>query len=115
MEADLERQEGRREIEKFVHGIRNGEIVGGPANGRRMKHATREGNIPSFWTYLKENGCRGCRKEGEKETLHRVLSGGCEAIGRNMNNNYRIEMGKALLQKCRKLMIDKQISDGVEQ
>eukprot|EP00965_Chrysotila_dentata_P032812 1093759-Pleurochrysis_carterae.AAC.1 len=44
---------GRNEMEKFVHGIRNGEVVGGPANARRMKHAAREGNKPSFWTYLK--------------------------------------------------------------
>eukprot|EP00965_Chrysotila_dentata_P120920 3999203-Pleurochrysis_carterae.AAC.1 len=44
VEAELERQEGRREIEKFVHSRRNGEIVGGPANGRRMRHATREEN-----------------------------------------------------------------------
>eukprot|EP00965_Chrysotila_dentata_P124710 4123030-Pleurochrysis_carterae.AAC.1 len=53
MEMDLERQEGKREVEKFEHGLRNGEIVGGPAEERRMKHATREGNRPSFWTYLK--------------------------------------------------------------
>eukprot|EP00965_Chrysotila_dentata_P089867 2966382-Pleurochrysis_carterae.AAC.1 len=26
-EMDIERQEGKREVEKFVHGIRNGEIV----------------------------------------------------------------------------------------
>eukprot|EP00965_Chrysotila_dentata_P184205 6081710-Pleurochrysis_carterae.AAC.1 len=30
----IEGQEGRREIEKFVHGIRNGEVVGGPSNER---------------------------------------------------------------------------------
>eukprot|EP00965_Chrysotila_dentata_P033382 1111080-Pleurochrysis_carterae.AAC.1 len=53
METDIERQEGKREVEKFVHGLRNGEIVGGPAEERRMRHATREGNRPSFWTYLK--------------------------------------------------------------
>eukprot|EP00965_Chrysotila_dentata_P237751 6202101-Pleurochrysis_carterae.AAC.3 len=41
MEMDIERQEGKREVEKFVHGIKNGEIVGGPANERRMRHATR--------------------------------------------------------------------------
>eukprot|EP00965_Chrysotila_dentata_P234990 6200488-Pleurochrysis_carterae.AAC.1 len=75
IEAELERLEGRREIEKFVHGVRNGEIVGGPANGRRMRHATREGNRPSFWTYLKRNGCRGYQKQGEEEIIHHVLSG----------------------------------------
>eukprot|EP00965_Chrysotila_dentata_P161035 5317033-Pleurochrysis_carterae.AAC.1 len=52
-EMDIERQEGKREVEKFVHGLRNGEIVGGPARERRMRHATREGSRPSFWTYLK--------------------------------------------------------------
>eukprot|EP00965_Chrysotila_dentata_P259491 6213582-Pleurochrysis_carterae.AAC.3 len=40
-EMDVERQEGKREVEKFVHGIRNGEIMGGPANERRMRHATK--------------------------------------------------------------------------
>eukprot|EP00965_Chrysotila_dentata_P100349 3315436-Pleurochrysis_carterae.AAC.1 len=44
LELDIERQEGKREVEKFVHGLRNGEIVGGPAKERRMKHATIEGN-----------------------------------------------------------------------
>eukprot|EP00965_Chrysotila_dentata_P104353 3445779-Pleurochrysis_carterae.AAC.1 len=44
LEMDIERQEGKREVEKFVHGLRNGEIVGGPARERRMRHATREGN-----------------------------------------------------------------------
>eukprot|EP00965_Chrysotila_dentata_P083329 2748998-Pleurochrysis_carterae.AAC.1 len=53
IEMDIERQEGKREVEKFVHGLGNGEIVGGPARERRMRHATREGNRPSFWTYLK--------------------------------------------------------------
>eukprot|EP00965_Chrysotila_dentata_P261084 6214132-Pleurochrysis_carterae.AAC.4 len=47
-EMGIERQEGRREVEKFVHGIRNEEVVGGPANERRMRHATREGNKPFF-------------------------------------------------------------------
>eukprot|EP00965_Chrysotila_dentata_P113560 3752913-Pleurochrysis_carterae.AAC.1 len=61
-EIDVERQKGKREVEKFVHGLRNAEIIGGLANERRMKHATRLGNTPSFWTYLKENGCRGCQK-----------------------------------------------------
>eukprot|EP00965_Chrysotila_dentata_P249602 6208978-Pleurochrysis_carterae.AAC.7 len=45
-------------MEKFVHGNRNGEVVGGPANARRMRHATKEGSKPPFWTYLKVNGCR---------------------------------------------------------
>eukprot|EP00965_Chrysotila_dentata_P124537 4115814-Pleurochrysis_carterae.AAC.1 len=67
LETDIERQEGKREVEKFVHGLRNGEIVGGPAEERRMRHATREGNKPSFWTYLKVNGCRGCQRQGEKD------------------------------------------------
>eukprot|EP00965_Chrysotila_dentata_P187915 6172421-Pleurochrysis_carterae.AAC.1 len=53
LELDIERQEGKREVEKFVYGLRNGEIVGGPAKERRMKHATTEGSRPSFWTYLK--------------------------------------------------------------
>eukprot|EP00965_Chrysotila_dentata_P105743 3493070-Pleurochrysis_carterae.AAC.1 len=81
-EMDIERQEGKREVEKFVHGLRNGEIVGGAARARRMRHATREGNRPSFWTYLKANGCRGCQKQEEAETIHHVLSGGCEGIDR---------------------------------
>eukprot|EP00965_Chrysotila_dentata_P031292 1041842-Pleurochrysis_carterae.AAC.1 len=50
-EIDIERQEGKREVEKFVHGLRNGEIVGGPAEERRMRHATREGNRPSSVSY----------------------------------------------------------------
>eukprot|EP00965_Chrysotila_dentata_P061596 2039970-Pleurochrysis_carterae.AAC.1 len=29
LELDIERQEGKREVEKFVHGLRNGDIVGG--------------------------------------------------------------------------------------
>eukprot|EP00965_Chrysotila_dentata_P165076 5451448-Pleurochrysis_carterae.AAC.1 len=37
-----------RAVEKFVHGLRNGEIVGDPAAERRMRHATREGNRPSL-------------------------------------------------------------------
>eukprot|EP00965_Chrysotila_dentata_P063523 2105201-Pleurochrysis_carterae.AAC.1 len=44
IEMDIERQEGKGEVEKFVHGLRNGEIVEGPARERRMRHATREGN-----------------------------------------------------------------------
>eukprot|EP00965_Chrysotila_dentata_P217284 6189899-Pleurochrysis_carterae.AAC.1 len=54
MGRDIERQEGKREVEKFVHGIRNGEIVVGPASERRVRHATSAGNKPSFWTYLYE-------------------------------------------------------------
>eukprot|EP00965_Chrysotila_dentata_P243345 6205366-Pleurochrysis_carterae.AAC.1 len=34
-EMDRERQEGKREMEKLIHGIRNGEVIGGPANERR--------------------------------------------------------------------------------
>eukprot|EP00965_Chrysotila_dentata_P224622 6194290-Pleurochrysis_carterae.AAC.1 len=53
-------------------------------------HATREGNRPTFWTYLKVNGCsRGCQRQEEEETIHHVLSGGCEGIGRGKNNRYR--------------------------
>eukprot|EP00965_Chrysotila_dentata_P003416 111041-Pleurochrysis_carterae.AAC.1 len=68
-EMDIESQEGKRKVEKFVHGLGNGEIVGGPARERRMRQATREGNIPSFWTYLKVNGCRGCQRQEEEETI----------------------------------------------
>eukprot|EP00965_Chrysotila_dentata_P103781 3426464-Pleurochrysis_carterae.AAC.2 len=75
MEMDIERQEGKREVEKFVYMIRNGEIVGGPANKRKMRHATRERNRPSFWTYLKVNGCRGCQRQEEEEAIHHVLGG----------------------------------------
>eukprot|EP00965_Chrysotila_dentata_P260101 6213783-Pleurochrysis_carterae.AAC.4 len=54
-EMDIERQEGRREMEKSVHGIQNGDVIGGPANERRIRHATREENKPFFiWTYLYE-------------------------------------------------------------
>eukprot|EP00965_Chrysotila_dentata_P043955 1461285-Pleurochrysis_carterae.AAC.1 len=70
IEMDIERQEGKREVEKFVHGLRNGEIVGGPARERRMRHATKEGNRPTFWTYLQINGCRGCQRQEEEETIH---------------------------------------------
>eukprot|EP00965_Chrysotila_dentata_P257309 6212846-Pleurochrysis_carterae.AAC.3 len=76
-----------------------------------MRHATREGNRPSFWTYLKEHGCRGCQKQGEEETIYHVLSGTCEALGRQTNNNYRTEM-RRVLEKCKKLMNDKQINAG---
>eukprot|EP00965_Chrysotila_dentata_P084459 2788829-Pleurochrysis_carterae.AAC.1 len=68
-EVDIEKQEGKKEVEKFVHGIRNGEIVEGLANKRKMRHATRAGNKPSFWTYLKVNGCRSCSKQEEEETI----------------------------------------------
>eukprot|EP00965_Chrysotila_dentata_P205785 6183165-Pleurochrysis_carterae.AAC.1 len=95
-QIDIERQEGRREVEKFVHGVRNAEIVGGPANERRMRHATREGNKPSFWTYLKENCCKGCQKQEEEETIQHVISGGCDATGRKMFCWYKIEMKKTL-------------------
>eukprot|EP00965_Chrysotila_dentata_P099333 3284126-Pleurochrysis_carterae.AAC.1 len=44
IEIDIERHEGKREVEKFVHELRNGKIVGGAARERRMKHATREGD-----------------------------------------------------------------------
>eukprot|EP00965_Chrysotila_dentata_P163128 5387605-Pleurochrysis_carterae.AAC.1 len=61
-----------------------------------MRHATREGNRPSFWTYLKVNGCRGCQRQEEEETIHHVLSGECEGIGRSKNNRYRTEMRRVL-------------------
>eukprot|EP00965_Chrysotila_dentata_P010681 347371-Pleurochrysis_carterae.AAC.3 len=80
---------GSNEIEKFVHGIRNGEVVRGPANARRMRHATREGNKSSLWTNLKVNGCRGCQKQEEEETIHHVISGGCEGVGKKENSRYR--------------------------
>eukprot|EP00965_Chrysotila_dentata_P160723 5307321-Pleurochrysis_carterae.AAC.2 len=79
-----------------------------------MRHATREGNRPSFWTYLKVNGCRGCQRQEEDETIHHVLSGGCEGIGRSKNNRYRTEM-RGILRKCGKLMSDINNSEGVEQ
>eukprot|EP00965_Chrysotila_dentata_P194526 6176418-Pleurochrysis_carterae.AAC.6 len=88
-DIDLAAIVGRDEMEKFVHGIRNGEVVGGPANARRMKHATREGNEPSVWTYLKVNGCRACQKQEEEETIHHVISRRCEGIGKKENNRYR--------------------------
>eukprot|EP00965_Chrysotila_dentata_P204267 6182232-Pleurochrysis_carterae.AAC.1 len=92
-DMDVERQdEGRREMEKFVHGIRNGEVVGGPANERRVRHATWEVNRPSFWTYLNVNGCRGCQKHEEDETIHHVISGRCEGIGKKANSRFREEM-----------------------
>eukprot|EP00965_Chrysotila_dentata_P002082 68846-Pleurochrysis_carterae.AAC.1 len=78
-----------------------------------MRHATREGNKPSFWTYLKENGCRGCQKQEEEETIHHVLSGRCEGISRNKNNKYRMEMNR-ILGKYGKLMTDINNREGVE-
>eukprot|EP00965_Chrysotila_dentata_P244018 6205734-Pleurochrysis_carterae.AAC.1 len=105
---------GRNEMEKFVHGIRNGEVIGGLANARRMKHATREGNKPSFWTYLKVNGCRGCQKQEEEQTIHHVLSGGCEGLSKKENSRYREEM-RVLLQKSKNLMRDKHNNAGVIQ
>eukprot|EP00965_Chrysotila_dentata_P166617 5500917-Pleurochrysis_carterae.AAC.2 len=86
-------------MEKLVHGIRNGEVVRGPANERRMRNAAREGNKPSFWIYLKVNGCRGCQKQEEEETIHHVISGGCEAIGRKENCRHREEI-RGELKKC---------------
>eukprot|EP00965_Chrysotila_dentata_P199264 6179273-Pleurochrysis_carterae.AAC.1 len=77
-----------------------------------MRHATREGSKSSFWTYLKVNGCRGCQKE--EETIHHVLGRRCEAIGKNRNNKYRVEIRRTL-EKCRKLMNDKHNSEGVIQ
>eukprot|EP00965_Chrysotila_dentata_P208185 6184563-Pleurochrysis_carterae.AAC.2 len=79
-----------------------------------MRHATRAGNKPSFWTYLKENGCRGCQKQEEEETIQHVLSGGCEAMGRKMSSRYRVEMRRTL-EKCKKLMNNKQNNAGVIQ
>eukprot|EP00965_Chrysotila_dentata_P039949 1327035-Pleurochrysis_carterae.AAC.1 len=94
--------EGRNEMEKFVHGTRNGEVVGGPANARRMKHATREGSKPSLLNDM-------------EETTHHVISGRCEGIGKKENNRYREEM-KGVLQKSKKLMMrDKHNNAGVVQ
>eukprot|EP00965_Chrysotila_dentata_P070691 2337350-Pleurochrysis_carterae.AAC.1 len=111
---DIERQEGKREVGKFVHGIRNGEIVGGPANERRMRHATWAGSKPSFWTYLKENGCSRCQKQEEEETTQHVLRGRCKAIGKNKNSKHREQM-RRILEKCRKCMKDKQNKKGAIQ
>eukprot|EP00965_Chrysotila_dentata_P162790 5375912-Pleurochrysis_carterae.AAC.3 len=114
IEMDIERQDGKREVETFVHGLRNGEIVGGPASERRMRHATKEGNRPSFWTYLKVNGCRGCQKQEEEETIQHVLSGGCEGIRLSKNDKYRTEMKRAF-SKCGKLMNDIKHREGADQ
>eukprot|EP00965_Chrysotila_dentata_P141757 4685256-Pleurochrysis_carterae.AAC.1 len=94
-------------MEKFVHGIRNGELVGGPANERRMRHTTRGGNKASFWTYLKANGCRGCQKPEEDETIHHVISGRCEGIGKKENSRYR-EGVRVALQKSKKSRVNSQ-------
>eukprot|EP00965_Chrysotila_dentata_P159337 5263444-Pleurochrysis_carterae.AAC.1 len=111
---DIEIQEGKREVENFVHGLGNGEIIGGPARERRMRHATREGNRPSFWTYLMVNGCRGCQRQEEEETIHHVLRGGCEGVGKSKNNIYRTDM-RRVLGRCGKLMNDINNREGVEQ
>eukprot|EP00965_Chrysotila_dentata_P081427 2688381-Pleurochrysis_carterae.AAC.2 len=75
------------------------------------KHATKAENKPSFWTYLKEIGCRGCQKPEEDETIQHVLGGGCEALGKNKNGESREDM-RRILEKCRKLMIDTQNRKG---
>eukprot|EP00965_Chrysotila_dentata_P233317 6199518-Pleurochrysis_carterae.AAC.3 len=46
-EDDVEQQQRMRDAEKLVCGIRNGKIVGGPADARRIRHATAPGNKPS--------------------------------------------------------------------
>eukprot|EP00965_Chrysotila_dentata_P188639 6172859-Pleurochrysis_carterae.AAC.2 len=79
-----------------------------------MRHATREGNRPSFRTYLKLNGCRGCQRQEEEETIYHVQIGGCQGIGRNKNNRYRTKMKEAL-GKCDKLMSGINNSEGIEQ
>eukprot|EP00965_Chrysotila_dentata_P260577 6213953-Pleurochrysis_carterae.AAC.1 len=45
IEMDIERQESKIEVEKFVHGLRNGEIVGGPTRERRIIDTPREKGI----------------------------------------------------------------------
>eukprot|EP00965_Chrysotila_dentata_P159394 5265603-Pleurochrysis_carterae.AAC.1 len=79
-----------------------------------MRHATREGNKPSFWTYLKVNGCRGCQKQEEEETIHHVISGGGEVTGRKESSRYREEV-RGALEKCKQLMTDRPNSAGVTQ
>eukprot|EP00965_Chrysotila_dentata_P197941 6178507-Pleurochrysis_carterae.AAC.5 len=102
-------------MEKLVPGKRNGEVIEVPANPRRMRHATRERYKPFFWTYLKENGCRGCQKQEEEATIiQHVLSGGCEATGRKENSRHREEMRKTL-ERCKKVMYNEQNTEGVEQ
>eukprot|EP00965_Chrysotila_dentata_P159517 5269823-Pleurochrysis_carterae.AAC.1 len=82
----LEELQGRREMEKYVHGMRNGELVGGRAAERRMRHTTRDGAKCSHWTYLKENGCRACsgdkQANKQKETIQHVMAGECDSMGR---------------------------------
>eukprot|EP00965_Chrysotila_dentata_P162229 5357135-Pleurochrysis_carterae.AAC.1 len=87
LELDIERQEGKRELEKIVYGLRNGEIV---------------------------NGCRGCQRQEEGESIHHVLSGGCEGIGRSRNNKYKAEIRRAL-GKCKNLMNSINNVQGLEQ
>eukprot|EP00965_Chrysotila_dentata_P257567 6212928-Pleurochrysis_carterae.AAC.2 len=99
MEMDIERQEGKREMEKVIHRICMGEVIGGPASERSMRHATRAGNKPSFWTYLKENGCRGGQNKEVEETIQHVISGGCEGTKSRENSRYTEEM-KRVLEKC---------------
>eukprot|EP00965_Chrysotila_dentata_P258944 6213401-Pleurochrysis_carterae.AAC.1 len=85
-------------------------------SGKRKQNETRDegGEQLSFWTYLKVNGCRGCQKQEEEETIHHVISGGCEGIGKKENSRYREEM-RVALQKSKKLMRDIQNSAGVIQ
>eukprot|EP00965_Chrysotila_dentata_P016693 554010-Pleurochrysis_carterae.AAC.2 len=63
------------------------DIANQEANERRMRHATRVGNKPSFWTYLKLNGCRGCQIQEEEETIHHMLNGECEAVEKTKTGN----------------------------
>eukprot|EP00965_Chrysotila_dentata_P028798 957115-Pleurochrysis_carterae.AAC.1 len=79
-----------------------------------MRHATRAGNKPSFWTNLKVNGCRGCQKHEEEETIHHVLSGGCEAVRKYRNMRYRAAI-KRVLDKCKGIMNDIQNYEGMIQ
>eukprot|EP00965_Chrysotila_dentata_P171574 5661963-Pleurochrysis_carterae.AAC.1 len=76
-----------------------------------MRPTTRAGNKPSFWTYLKESGCRGCQKPEVEKTIQHVLGGDCEAIGKNKNNKYREEV-RRILEKCRKVMNETQNKKG---
>eukprot|EP00965_Chrysotila_dentata_P170992 5643070-Pleurochrysis_carterae.AAC.9 len=58
-----------------------------------MRHATREGNKPSFWTYLRRTDVVAVRHKRRTRTIQHVLSGGCEATGRKENiKKYRGEM-----------------------